>query len=244
MMGPKLQGLLALQDLELQIMDIRAQTGRKERQAAGQLAKLKTAEAAAEAKREEIRRTQMEFDRLDLDIKTRTTRVDRLREQLNAVKTNKEYAVILSEMNNDRADLNKIETAALERMGAIDTMKEELAALELVCDGERSRLKELETIFEETRATYSDRLTRLEKQRDELMVDQDEKTRAMFARLSERYDGEVMARVVRTHPRRDDFLCEGCNMTIVTDRASALMSRDEVLTCRNCGRILYIETSS
>lgn len=241
-MGPKLQGLLALQDIELQIMDIRSQTGRKERQASVQERKLKAAQAAADAKRDEIRRSQMEFDRLDLEIKSRTARVDHLREQLNSVKTNKEYAAILSEMNNDRADLNKIETAALERMGAIDTLKAELVELEKVCASEQSRLNDLAAIFEETRSTYSDRLTRLEQQRDELMTSQEEKTRSMFARLSERYEGEVMARVVRTHPRRDDFLCEGCNMTIVTERASALMSRDEVITCRNCGRILYIET--
>ena len=66
-------------------------------------------------------------------------------------------------------------------------------------------------------------------------------TIVLFDRLSERYEGDVMAGIERTHPRRDEFICGGCHMTLSAELANALMVRDDVLTCKNCGRILHIE---
>ena len=36
-------------------------------------------------------------------------------------------------------------------------------------------------------------------------------------------------------------ICDGCNMSLAAERANALLTRDDVITCDSCGRILYIE---
>jgi hypothetical protein len=53
----------------------------------------------------------------------------------------------------------------------------------------------------------------------------------MFNRISERYDGEVMARVIQVHPRHPEYLCEGCNMSLAAERANALLTRDDYVHC-------------
>ena len=50
-----------------------------------------------------------------------------------------------------------------------------------------------------------------------------------------------MADVQKPHPKRDEFVCGGCHMTITAEAVNALMTRDELQTCNNCGRILYLQ---
>jgi predicted nucleic acid-binding Zn-ribbon protein len=43
------------------------------------------------------------------------------------------------------------------------------------------------------------------------------------------------------HPKRDEYLCSGCNMKVTLEVINALQTRDELQTCKVCGRILYWE---
>ena len=50
-----------------------------------------------------------------------------------------------------------------------------------------------------------------------------------------------MAALQRIHPRRDDYVCSGCNITVSLEVVNALHSRDEIQACKSCGRILFID---
>ena len=63
-----------------------------------------------------------------------------------------------------------------------------------------------------------------------------------FQRACERHDGEAMAIVERVHPKRSEYVCSGCNMSVTLEIVNALQSRDEIQTCQICSRILYIES--
>ena len=80
----------------------------------------------------------------------------------------------------------------------------------------------------------------MQTQRDLAAEEVEPRTIALFDRLSERYEGEVLAEVERTNPRRDDFLCTGCHMSLRVEVANMLKSRDELVTCKSCGRILFM----
>jgi uncharacterized protein len=240
-MGATLESLHALQDIELQIVDIRRQLQAKERSVKRQTGKLKEAEDALANERDELRRAQMEQDELDVDLKGREANVSRLRDTLNAVRTNKEYAAVLSQLNNEKADKSRLETRAFELLENVEAKKRTFATHEEAVQQEARRLATLETQFAQARGSFADRLTALERQRAQAEEQLDAKTLDLFNRISERYEGEVMARVVQVHPRRQEYLCEGCNMGLAAERANLLMTRDDVITCDNCGRILYID---
>jgi len=243
-MGARLQALLLLQDIELQIVDIRRQLDRRQRLVTAQRRKLKTARDAIEAERMQVRRSQTEFDELDVDIKGRSANIERLREHLNTVRTNKDYAAILAKLNNEKADVSRLETRALELMQVVETRKQGLAAREQTERAEADRLEELETALEQARASFARRLEQLEEQRRQAADQMDSQASTLFDRLSERYDGEVLAEVERPHPRRDEFVCAGCHMSLRTEVANTLRSRDEIVTCRNCGRILFMRNET
>jgi predicted nucleic acid-binding Zn-ribbon protein len=236
-----LEALLELQDVELQIVDIRRQLAQKERLVRRQTAKLQAIRDKLAAEREIARRTQMEVDGLDLDLKTRTIQVNRLREQLNTVRTNKEYAAVLAQLNSQKADASQLENRALQMMEGLEAKRKSLAEREEEERAEAARLAELKTQADRVCNTFAEKLAALERRRKAATNGLGRDVIVLFERLSERYEGEVLARIERTHPRRDEFSCGGCHMTLSAELANTLLVRDDVLTCHNCGRILHID---
>lgn len=241
-MGPKLQALLELQDIELQIVDIKRQLARRERAVAAQARKLTELREQLLAERHELRQAQMQVDEVDLELKSRTAHIDKLRERLNSVKTNKEYAAVLGELNNEKADANKLESRALEMMGKVEAQKSVFAERQKSEQHEVDRLRDLEAQLGQAQQSFSDKLGALQQRRDAAAEKVgDHEALLQFDRLSERYDGEALAQIERTHPRRDEFTCGGCFMSLSAEIANAVLSRDEVQTCSSCGRILWME---
>jgi hypothetical protein len=62
----------------------------------------------------------------------------------------------------------------------------------------------------------------------------------MFDRMSERFDGEAMSAIAKPDRRREEYVCTACNMDLVVDVYNKLHSRDELVFCPSCRRILYI----
>ena len=243
-MGATLEALLALQDLELQIADIRRQLAAKQRSVERQAEKVRAAEGALTAARDDLRQTQITMDDVDVDVKGRSAHVTRLRDNLNTVRTNKEYAAVLSQLNNEKADVTRLEARAFELLESVEARKKTLATQEDSVRQETERLANLQAQMAQGQRSFADRLAGLERQRAAAAARLGRDAIDLFNRISERYDGEVMARVVQIHPRREEFTCDGCNMSLASERANALLTRDEVITCDNCGRILYITKTS
>jgi predicted nucleic acid-binding Zn-ribbon protein len=243
-MGAKLQALFALQEIELQIVDIRRQLERKERRVNAQRRKLKAVRESIEAERITVRKSQSEFDALDGDIKGRSVNIDRLREHLNTVRTNKEYATVLARMNNEKADVSRLEARALQLMQGVEARKGELVEHERAETVEAERLEEYEAQLTQTRASFAGRLERLQRQREEATSGIEPRTTTLFERLAERYEGEVLAEVERTNPRKDEFICAGCHMSLRVEVANMLKSRDEIVVCKSCGRILFMHDNT
>ena len=239
-MGAKLQALFALQDLELQIVDIRRQLGRKQRQVRAQQKRLGATRDTTEAERDAIRRSQIEFDGLDVEIKGRSANVARLREHLNTVRTNKDYAAVLAKLNNEKADVSRLESRALTLMQTIETRKQEFVKREQAAAAEVERLNDLTAQLDQAQRSLGSRLEQLRKQRDQAAAQLDGEILTQFDRLSERYDGEVLAEVEQPNPRRDEYICSGCHMALRIEVANTLRSRDEIVPCQNCGRILFM----
>jgi uncharacterized protein len=240
-MGATLEALLALRDIELQIADIRRQLAAKQKSVTRQATRLRAAEEAFAAGQAAMKQAQVSADAADLELKSRDANVLKLRDNLNTIRTNKEYAAVLSQLNNEKAERTRVENRALELMSEVEAKRKFVGEQEAVVREENHRLVNFKAQLDQVRGSFAERLASLERERETAAERLDAHTIDVFARISERYDGETMARVVQVHPRRQEYICDGCNMSLAAERANALMSRDEVITCDSCGRILYID---
>lgn len=241
-MGATLDALHRLQEVELQIADIRRGIQRKARATAQHERQLAELEARHKTEHAEIRSTQMEADRLDLDVKSREADIAKLRASLQLTKTNKEYSALLTQLNTIKADSGKVEERVLTLLTQIDAKKKTLAEIDVLRAAEVARLEEIRATVRDAEAASKSRLDALMAEREKAATSVPPRALDLFNRISQKNDGTAMARVARTHPKRSEYACDGCNMSINIEQVNAILSRDEAITCNNCGCILYCDS--
>ena len=62
----------------------------------------------------------------------------------------------------------------------------------------------------------------------------------IFKRVAETYDGEALAIVAQVSDRTEAYNCGGCFMNVTTEAVNLLMTRDDIIRCPNCTRILVL----
>jgi len=241
-MGGTLAALQRLQEIETQLADLRNRIASRWRVAAAQEKRLGQLDAEIAADHAAVRSKQMEVDRLDLDVKTREAEIAKLRNALNAAKTNKEYAAILTQLNTFKVDSSKLEERELELLSQLDEVKKKETSGAERRESEVAKLVDLKEQAERLEAESKSRLDTLVRQREESAAQVPAKALELFERISLRNDGQALAMVTRTHPKREEFACESCNMTVTLQQVNALMSQNEPVICNNCGHILYLES--
>lgn len=187
-----------------------------------------------------LREHQADSGRLDLEIKSHDAQIERLREQQKTATNSKVYQTFLVEINTAKVDRGKVEDEAIVAMEAVEKGQAETASLSAQLEGERSKLEEMRSQIGQTVTRLKAEVTALEPARDAAARALPPTARATFERLAEHHDGEAMSAISKPDRRREEYLCTACNMDLVTDVYNKLHSRDELVFCPSCRRILYI----
>lgn len=191
---------------------------------------------------EQIRLGQAKAGALELQVKAAEDKIAKLREQMNTVKSNKEYSALLVEVNTLKVDKSKLEDEALARMGEVDALKQHLEQVEEKIQQQQKLVDLAAAEVASARAEVGQRLEEVTAQRDAAADQVPQEARALFNRLAQNYEGEAMAPVEEADRRRMEYNCGGCYMSLPIERVNALMMKpDDLVTCPNCGRILYLD---
>jgi predicted nucleic acid-binding Zn-ribbon protein len=241
-MGPVLNGLLKLQSVENRLRAEKAKLTRCRRNVVIQENLIRSLQNALEAKKEEVELTKVQFDRLELEIKSRDETIGRLRASLNSTKTNKEYAAVLTQLNTTKADNSKIETQTLELLKDIEADEAECKDIQKQIDEQKATLEERRTESEALAIKY-------QKEIDTIQLDWDRAAQAVspealetFRRVAETYDGQAVA-LVEQEGKKGAYSCGGCFMGITAECVNLLMTKDDIIRCPNCTRILVLGNS-
>lgn len=176
----------------------------------------------------------------ELDVKARAEHIDMLRQrQLNTTE-DKAWKALLADINIHKTDKAKAEEAALAAMELAEQQKAQSAALGERLDGERQRLATMQANVEERVRAIQAEVDELRGPRDELAAQIAPDRMAIYKRLAEKYDGEALAPLNKPDARREEYVCEGCYVDQVVDVYNRLHSRDDLVRCTSCGRILFI----
>ncbi len=242
-MGLTLDALHRLQDVEREIVRLRSEKAEKERAIKASQRLLKQLDDQIATKKAETQQHQLTAQRLESEIRQREEQVAKLRHQLNTTRTTREYAAILTEINTEKADSSKIEEQALQALQTVDQFNAEVEQLA----GQRGSLVErvekakanLDAFTQRTRQPWE----QLEQQKQEFARNIPPRILTQFERVAEYHEGDAMAPVHKTHPKRDEYVCGGCHMNLTAELVNSLMTKDDLQTCNSCGRILYLDTS-
>lgn len=168
-------------------------------------------------------------------------RIAMLRERMNNAKTSKEHSALLVEINTLKADKSLIEDRAIGTLNTLDTLREQLKALE----DEKASIEKVRTVAladRDTReAEIKDQLDALEKERVTVLAEVPAPALSIYNDRMERNDIEdVMSAVVEVDRRNMEYTCEVSNTMLPVELVNRLLSKSELVQCPTSGAILYM----
>ncbi|CAN5215956.1 zinc ribbon domain-containing protein [soil metagenome] len=233
-MQSDLEQLLILQDRDQKIMRIRQEVRSVPQQRAQLEAQLTSSIAALEAVKQRAQQIERDKKKLELDVGTRTESINRLKTQQYETRKNEEFRAMANEIERYAKEISGIEDQELELMEQADKVKLEVAEAEKNATAARSAVAKQQADLDEKAKTLEARLQELLAERAELAGKIDEDVLERFERLlASKGDSAVVGLVHE--------VCTGCHMKITPQTAHRVKAGKEIVSCEQCGRILYWE---
>ncbi len=177
---------------------------------------------------------QLEVRRKDLENEAESKREQILKysQQQLETKKNEEYQALAREIEHVRQAISELEDRELELMEEQEAFKAKLAEANRMA--EESKASEARTLseFDEREKNIEKELDELDDEREELVKTISKKTFAHYERLLDTKEGRVIVGV-------DHGSCGGCHMKLQTQEIVNAKSGREMVTCANCGRLIY-----
>ena len=183
-----------------------------------------------ENRRDEAKHTRARLENEAMDQRGRAERAER---NLMSSKKQEEYTAAIREADAARKQISTLETQILEQMeslekaeAALSERAEEIATLN---SDREARLK----AFDEETARQSEQLVVARKEREQVFANLPKAMSTMYSRISARIRDGVAVAEARNRS------CTACFMSLRPQVMAEIRRGEEILTCDNCGRILY-----
>jgi len=171
--------------------------------------------------------------RLENEVVEQRGRAERAERNLMSSKKQDEYTAAIREADAARKQISTLETQILETMevleqteGALKERADEIASLN---SDREARLK----LFDEETRSQSEQLTTARAEREKVSAALPKAMSSLYSRISARIRDGVAVAEARNRS------CTACFMSLRPQVMAEIRRGEEVITCDNCGRILY-----
>ena len=230
-----IQRIVSLQKIDSQLQDIAELLGDLPRKVDA----LKNEESAliksVEDGKTRIKELELEISKFDGQMTDIKEKIDKHKDQLFLVTTNKQYDALQYEIDHLKAGLDDIETKTLEYTEEQETLEERIKSeeenLDTLSKDLIERREKLEVLMNES----SEKKTKLELQRDKKRKDIENTTLSRYDRIHTARKGLSAVHVLGT-------ACGGCGAFIPPQIISEVKAEKGSHTCDSCSRFLYWES--
>ena len=233
--------LQALYQVDSQVRGLRTRVDNSKRYLAMQNRQLEELTVQLEESGLRLRQSEATLGNLENERDTIQARIDKLRDELNACTTSKQYSAVQDEMKLLKEKVDDFDEQALEAMEEIERLRE-------VVDSTREKRTERETLqkkasddLEERTREVGERLAELEKERDVAAAILPDRALEVFNHAANINDGETMAEVLEVNRKHREYVCGKCNVELPFNTLVLLTnSSEELVQCVGCQRIMFI----
>ncbi len=227
-----IEKLLILQDRDRKIRRLEAELANIEPER--QTLKVNFVRAQAQLDQGKLRLKQSESDRkqLELEVEVKQQQIAKYANQQLQTRKNEEYRALAHEIEICKTDIMKIEDREIELMEQAEQRQKETVHFTREAD-------EAKKLADSNIAQLGARETNLLKELSELQSDRaalasavDETVRARYERLVKSKGENILVGV-------QNGVCGGCHMKLPAQTLVACQAAQELVSCTNCGRILY-----
>ncbi len=231
---PEIATLVQLQEAETEIVRLKAVLAKVEKDKVKLASRLEQFETAVKENREDLERISKSCRDNELEIKIVDERIIKSNETLRNVTTNKEYQVLLREVDDNKKRKDALESELIEFMeekercqSILDESEKEFVQIEEQVKAEQA---EVEKQSSEDRVLLEEYETR----QQEIGENLEPSLMERFRRISKMNNGSAVSRA-------SDQVCLGCFMNIPPQLYIEVQRGDKLISCPQCSRILYYE---
>ncbi len=175
-------------------------------------------------------------DRRELEKKLAAvqTRLDRFREQLMQVKTNREYQAMQVESGSAEGEIRRLEDEILERMIEGDDLTAEVESASGRLAAEKNSVEAERAALELERDALESRLGHMVDERAKHVGTLAPHLLSLFETVADRRNGTVVARA-------RDGRCSACQVRLRPQLFNDVRTNTRLIRCESCQRVLYYE---
>ena len=233
----KIDVLKRVQSLKNKIIGLETSQKLRKQDVQKKKAQIEKEKALAGKKQEERITVQKDIDRKELDLKTNEGKIAKYNVQLNSIKTNKEYSALITEIGSKKADMSILEDEILDTMSRLEMANQGYVKAAEALKNEEESLKNLINVVDTEGKEADIEIENIKNEQKKYIDLLDEHSLNNYNRLANIKGGKAIVPVVGN-------VCGGCSMNITTQTLNELMSCKELVFCRSCSRILYLEEDS
>ena len=233
---PEIATLVQLQEAETEIVRLRGVLEKVEKDKIKLASRLKQFETAVKENREDLERIEKSCRDNEMEIKIVDDRIIKSNETLRNVTTNKEYQVLLREVDDNKKRKDALESELLDFMderekcqSILDESEKEFAQIDEQVKAEQAQVEQQSTEDRALLEEYESRQEEIGRTLDPALLDR-------FRRISKMNNGSAVSRA-------SDQVCMGCFMNVPPQLYIEVQRGERLISCPQCSRILYYEKS-
>jgi len=232
-MKAELQKLIALQNLDTTIRKLEKELEaipQRRAEIEGEFDQRAFEIRALESRRDEAKHTRARLENEVLDQRGRAERAER---NLMSSKKQDEYTAAIREADAARKQISTLETQILEQMESLDKAEAELNEradeIATLNSDREARL----TAFDDEKKRQSEELVNARSEREKVFASLPKSISTMYSRISARIRDGIAVAEARNRS------CTACFMSLRPQVMAEIRRGEDIITCDNCGRILY-----
>jgi len=227
-----IEKLLILQNRDRHIRRTESELARiePERQALGQ--RLAAAQAAHEAGKQRVMELEAERRQLELDVEAKKELIARYANQQLQTRKNEEYRALTQAIEGCQEAIRQIEDRELDLMEQGEAAQREVDRL-------TREVAQTQAFVADQLAGLNAREQSLKAEWDQLRQNREELAAAVEESARQRYERLIRSRGDTIVVGIQHGVCGGCHMRLPAQVIVSCRAGQELITCTNCGRILY-----
>jgi predicted nucleic acid-binding Zn-ribbon protein len=187
--------------------------------------------AVAEAK-EKLVVNQKARRELEASVKDVKVKIAKFKRQLGEVKTNKEYTVLLHEIEESQREVDAVEERIISEMLAADDIDEEIRSGTRRQNQEQESLRADQAVLEQKKREMEARRDTLIAEREAIVPLIPADQMKLYMSIFNKKNGAALSAV------KGEF-CSLCHVRIRPQMLNEIRDKSKIYLCENCGRILY-----
>ncbi|MCS7062875.1 MAG: C4-type zinc ribbon domain-containing protein [Methylacidiphilales bacterium] len=232
MIHPQIKLLLILQEHDLAILRLEKELHRLPAEEAAIETRLKQQTQTLEKLRSDLRSKESECRQIELEVRSLQQQIQRYQIQQLQTRNNAEYQALTHEIEHAQKKIAELEDKELELLEAIEQCKQAVRE-------EKQRVITYEKEAELARQNFQKKMANAQN-----ML---EKEKELRNQSESAVNADVLALYRRILQSKKDIAvvplrhqtCSGCHMKVVPQTAIDVRAAKKLVTCENCGRLLF-----